>query len=196
MIACSKNKNPDCSNFNDFGFGNSVSAYLDRDRSKYRSQLLELQYALYSYLSLAGTEFDPTQDLHIKSGLTDDLSTLFYSFDDVMNCTNEQFYNGWQFSSDLTTGIKVTGNTLISLWALDLENKGTEQIEVDNIQNLINWLDDACSDASAIMLWEDLGKTVKQPNTKDIATDVFMNRKLKKCVDDLRLPVHVPSYLV
>lgn len=89
----------------------------------------------------------------------------------------------------------ITGNTLISQWILDINENATPDKELSNIESLKSWLCNASVDAYDLLLWEEMGETVKTPNTQSVAKIVFIDKKLKECKEMYNLPIHIPTYI-
>lgn len=173
----------------------TVNTYFTADRSGWKTQLTELQYNLYSDYVKRNTIYEK-KTIPLGSDFPQsyyDIRKCFADFSTIMNTTNETFFNGWIESSDPTTATTtVTGNSLITEWTKDLP---TPNKELENITALCTWIENATNSASIFLLYEDMGKTVKEPTKDEIVKSIFIDRGFKECIDVLSLPTYEPTWL-
>lgn len=173
----------------------TVNKYFTADRSGWKIQLTELQYNLYSDYVKRNTIYEK-KNIPLGTDFPQsyyDIRKCFADFSNIMNTTNEVFFNRWIESSDPTTATTtVTGNSLITEWTKDLP---TPNKELENIAALCTWIENATNSASVFLLYEDMGKTVKEPTKDEIVKSIFIDRGLKECIDVLSLPTYEPTFI-
>lgn len=173
----------------------AVNAYFNADRSNFKLPLNNLELGLYNDIMKRGTVATKIElPLNTDFPATyNDLRKLFYEFT-CMNVTNAEFHAAWVTGVDEVTGLPiVTNNTLIDVWTADLSAAIND--ELNNISVLYKWLENAASDAGMVMLWEDVGQITSQPNTSEIADDIFISKHFKECIEILNLPAYKPTYV-
>ncbi|WP_307745963.1 hypothetical protein [uncultured Phascolarctobacterium sp.] len=173
----------------------AVNSYFENARAGFKVALNNLELGLYNDILKRGTVTTKI-DLPLAEDFPaaySDLRKLFYTFP-CMSVSNETFHAAWVESSDEVTMLPIiTNNTLIDAWISDLSSAISD--ELNNINSLYNWLENAASDAGMVMLWEDVGEITEQPNTSEIANDVFITKHFKECIQTLNLPAYKPTYI-
>lgn len=173
----------------------AVNSYFDNARAGFKVALNNLELGLYNDILKRGTVTTKI-DLPLAEDFPaaySDLRKLFYTFP-CMGTSNTAFHAAWVESTDEVTMLPIiTNNTLIDAWISDLSSAISD--ELNNINSLYNWLENAASDAGMVMLWEDVGEITSQPNTTEIANDVFIEKHFKECIETLNLPAYKPTYI-
>lgn len=173
----------------------AVNNYFTADRSAFKIPINNLEHAFYNDIlkrETVASKIDLPMATNYPAAYSD-LRKLFYSFS-CMNVSNAAFHNAWVYEMDVSTQTQtVTHNTLIDSWVADLSTAISD--ELDNIGALYSWLETAASDAGMVMLWEDIGEILKQPNTGDIAQNIFIDKHLKECITTLNLTAYKPTYI-
>ena len=173
----------------------AVNNYFTADRSAFKIPINNLEHAFYNDILKRGTVTSKI-DLPMATNYPvaySDLRKLFHSFP-CMNVSNADFHNAWVYETNAVTQIKtVKNNTLIDSWIAALSTAIND--ELNNISTLYSWLETAASDAGMVMLWEDVGKILEQPNTGEIAQNVFIDKHLKECITTLNLTAYKPTYI-
>ena len=174
----------------------AVNQYFNADRSRWKIQLTELQYLLFSDLMKRKTVYEK-KNLSLPTNYPEtynDIRKCFFDFSTIMNTTNEEFFNAWIVAADPATLIStVTGNSLLTEWVTALS--GRSDTDLKNITALCEWIETADTDGSVFMLYEDMGNTLEQPTTNEIAQNIFIDRYFKECITTFNLPTHIPTYV-
>lgn len=181
----------------------AVNSYFDGDRSAFTNPLNELAEWLHNDLwqRQSKWEVEPPKTSSNAPASYSDLTKLFYTFDWI-NTSNEDFYNAWAYSVPETTGGSTTttnieplpsSNSLVSAWTIELNN--AYKVELQNIDSLGTYLYNSMGYNSSFMLWEDTGKLLFSPETKDLAKVIFCDRKLLEVANTLNISIYIPTYL-
>ena len=174
----------------------AVNNYFTGSRAAFKIPINDLELALYSDILKRNTSTTKEIDLQMGDDYPaaySDLRKLFYTFP-CMSVDNATFHSNWNETTDpVTMETSITDNTLIDEWLADLATATADELK--NIDTLFNWLAKASSDAGMVMLWEDMGQIVSQPNTQEIANIIFNDKHLKECVEKLQLPAYKPTYI-
>ena len=173
-----------------------VNQYFNADRSGWKIQLTELQYLLFSDLMKRKTVYEK-KNISLPTNYPEtyhDIRKCFGDFSNIMNTTNETFHNAWVMGVGATSGTSaVIGNSLIVEWTSYFS--GRSDADLTAITSLCSWIENADTDGSVFMLYEDMGNTVKQPTTDEIAKNIFVDRHFGECIEVLNLPTHKPTYV-
>ena len=173
----------------------SVKQYFTVDRSAFKIPLNNLEHDFYNDIIKRQTVYE--KDVDFKMGANfppaySDLRKLFYSFP-LMGVDNATFFNAWVEGVEELTGENIVlNNTLIDTWVSELATAISD--ELNNVNALMDWLENASSDASMVMLWEETGLIKSQPTTKQIADIVFTDKHFNECIEKLNLPAYKPTY--
>lgn len=174
----------------------AVNVYFNANRSAFKVLLNDLELALYNDIMKRHTVFSNGGVLPMDvdyPAAYNDLRKLFYTFQ-CMDVSDAAFHAAWVKGTDEITQLPVvTNNTLIDEWIAALKTAVDD--ELTNINTFYNWLSSAASNAGMIMLWENTGQIMSQPNIKEVAEDIFIDKHFKECIDTLNLPAYKPSYI-
>ena len=173
----------------------AVNEYFNNDRANFKVPLNNLELGLYNDILKRNTV---TTKINLPMAedfpeAYSDLRKLFYTFP-CMSVSNETFHAAWVTGVDEVTQLPIiTNNTLIDAWVSDLSTAIND--ELNNINSIYKWLENAASDAGMVMLWEDVGEITSQPDTAQIANDVFITKHFKECITTLNLTAYKPTYI-
>lgn len=173
----------------------AVNEYFNNDRANFKVPLNNLELGLYNDILKRNTV---TTKINLPMAedfpeAYSDLRKLFYTFP-CMSVSNETFHAAWVTGVDEVTQLPIiTNNTLIDAWMSDLSTAIND--ELNNINSIYKWLENAASDAGMVMLWEDVGEITSQPDTAQIANDVFITKHFKECITTLNLTAYKPTYI-
>lgn len=172
-----------------------VKQYFTGDRSAFKIPLNNLEHDFYNDIIKRQTVYEKSVDFKMSANFPpayNDLRLLFYTFP-CMDVDNSTFYGAWVEGVDELTGENtVLNNTLIDSWVASLNTAISDELK--NVNALMDWLENASSDASMVMLWEETGLIKSQPTTKQIADMVFNDKHLNECIEKLNLPAYKPTY--
>lgn len=173
----------------------AVNKYFNNNRANFKVPLNNLELGLYNDILKRNTVTTKI-DLPMAEDFPEaysDLRKLFYAFP-CMDVSNKTFHAAWVKVTDEVTMLPIiTNNTLIDAWVTDLSTAITD--ELNNISALYCWIENAASDAGMVMLWEDVGEITSQPDTAEIANDVFITKHFKECITTLNLTAYKPTYI-
>lgn len=182
----------------------SLKNYYNADRSSLTTPLHDVVLSMYSDLLARGTKTDKNIDYGYSKDYPAyylDLSKIFKDFSCIGECDNVTFFNAYNYNigtvtdkeTQTTSTVITISNSLISKWlnesVVDVGN------EANIITSLIQWLSNSMNKSSGINLWEDTGNVTEQIQTKDIAKEIFINRKLKDAINTYKLNAYVPTYV-
>ena len=173
----------------------AVNEYFNNDRANFKVPLNNLELGLYNDILKRNTV---TTKINLPMAedfpeAYSDLRKLFYTFP-CMSVSNETFHAAWVTGVDEVTQLPIiTNNTLIDAWMSDLSTAIND--ELNNINSIYKWLENAATDAGMVMLWEDVGEITSQPDTAQIANDVFITKHFKECITTLNLTAYKPTYI-
>lgn len=173
----------------------AVNEYFNNDRANFKVPLNNLELGLYNDILKRNTVTTKINLPMVEDfpEAYSDLRKLFYTFP-CMSVSNETFHAAWVTGVDEVTQLPIiTNNTLIDAWVSDLSTAIND--ELNNISALYSWLENAASDAGMVMLWEDVGEITSQPDTAQIANDVFITKHFKECITTLNLTAYKPTYI-
>ena len=180
-----------------------VENYFSGERKGFKTALNALEHDFYNDIIKRQTVYEKPVDFKMSVDFPpayNDLRLLFYTFP-LMDVDNQTFFNAWveevptiPTSDTGGTGEKtVTKNTLIDLWVKDIGKAIPD--ELTNIKTLMEWLENCSSDAGMVLLWEETGRILSQPNTKEIAKIIFVDKHFNECLKKLNLTAYKPTYL-
>lgn len=189
---------------------NSVDNYFNGSRTDLEQPLKDLSLALYSDCYNRHEVRDNTLDMGYRDDFPpayNDLTLLFHDFSYIINCTNEEFFNAWvvqksvpeqpQSDTDTSTSgsstYSIVSNSLLDEWLVKINN--ALNTDKQNIAELYAWLSSSGGKAGEVRLWEELGAVKSIMGTKEIAQNIFIDRKFKECIDFFHLPAYTPTYL-
>lgn len=131
-----------------------------------------------------------------------DIRKCFYSFP-IMNVTPQAFYAAWVIGVPEDPEGGGDGGTTpqpkpISNPYIDSELAGlatAPQDDLDAVNALSSWCQDAAADSDLVSLLEDEGKILKSPDRQQIATDIYESKGMKDIIQTRGFDVYIPSYV-
>lgn len=120
-----------------------------------------------------------------------------------MNVTPQAFYAAWVIGVPEDPEGGGDGGTTpqpkpISNPYIDSELAGlatAPQDDLDAVNALSSWCQNAAADSDLVSLLEDEGKILKSPDRQQIATDIYESKGMKDIIQTRGFDVYIPSYV-
>lgn len=138
-----------------------------------------------------------------------------YNFDELMKISNEEFYNGFYWTSETiepesseTSSIseteepdttdatpitikKLTGNTFLDKWITEIPSEKAR--ECDDLLTVANWCKNAIGNYFVLCQTENFGNITSKMDDKDAWIDIYINRGLYELIKGRELGNNIPS---
>lgn len=130
-----------------------------------------------------------------------DLAALFDgggAFTEIMNMDAETFLNGFPVETvtDGTTGTSSTvvkTNPIIAAWTAEIN--AAHSAELDKIQAIISFCERGSYNQGLISMFEDRGTMTRTKSNRDLAHEIYIDKKYKDVIQSFNLDVHIPTFL-
>lgn len=119
----------------------------------------------------------------------DDIEKCFYSFSELINITNELFYNAFVFSVPAGT---VLSNSYLTSWTTEINAAKTG--DVSNVSALAEWCKNSEGDSDIISLVEERGTIKSTLTMRQISEEIYINRHMKNVIEFKNAGTYIPSY--
>lgn len=129
-----------------------------------------------------------------------DIRLCFYTFESLMNCTNEQFDNSWvigtpegEGDSEVTPTPEPISNAYIDTWTAEVNS--APQDDVNRIKAVNTWCENNADSMGLINLLEDQGRLLKSTGTQSIANTIYNEHGLLDVLNTRGYEIYIPAYL-
>ena len=173
----------------------TVNTYFSSYHPQLEERLKELVHNMYCDILERNTVMEFTYGDELPTNYPEsyhDITKCFYQFP-LMGISNETFHAAWIMGIVNESEEEPIDHTMIKEWASEIN--AAIQTDFNNVQALLTWVQNSCNTNYLVNLLEDTGRLIHQPWTQEIATDIYITKKLLEVIKALGLRVYIPSYL-
>lgn len=184
----------------------AVNAYFSASRDNFKKPTEEYIFQAYCDINNRNQVWEKPVDYNFPTNYPtgyNDFRDCFYSFNDILNITNETFFNAWiedvpetETMSDSTDPVPQPvpiANPYLTAWTADITEAPTK--ELNKINACVEWLK-TCSDGKILIdLLEDQGTLVESMEQQEIANVIYKSRHVLEVLNERNISVYVPTYM-
>lgn len=167
----------------------AFNKYFGSNASSISSELNDTVKYLYADIMRRTMKFENEFDKKLPTDYPTgyyNLEECFTDFSEIINISNEAFYNGFVGEAEV-----VTSNTYIDKWVSEFNSDA----DLNKIQALTNWCRTSHGDSPMINLLEDQGNVKVLPKKEELINKIYLDRKLLIIIKLFELSTYIPTKL-
>lgn len=180
----------------------AVNAYFSASRDNFKKPTEEYIFQAYCDINQRNQVWEKPVEYNFPTNYPtgyNDFRDCFYSFSDILTCSNETFFNAWLEEAPESTDPTVTptpvpiDNPYITAWTADITEAPTK--ELAQINACVEWLKNSGDGKILLDLLENQGTLVKSMEQQEIASIIYKSRHVLEVLNERNISVYVPTYM-